>query len=161
MSALGLAAVAVAMAVGLAGTLLPFLPGLVLIWAAGLVYGLSAGFGTAGVVAFVVMSVLLVVGTAAQFVLPSWRGAARGAPASVLLAGAGLGVVGFFVVPVIGLPLGAVLGVLLAEYNRTQDWPRAWALTKQVVVGYGIGVLVEFGSGVLMILAWVAWLIAR
>nr|MBA3289934.1 DUF456 domain-containing protein [Actinomycetota bacterium] len=49
--------VAVAMAAGLVGTLLPLLPGLPIIWVAALVYGLLTEFGTAGWVAFALITV--------------------------------------------------------------------------------------------------------
>jgi uncharacterized protein YqgC (DUF456 family) len=160
MSALGIAAVGLVMAVGLVGSVLPFVPGLVLVWGAGLVYGFVAGFGTVGGVAFAVMTVLLLAGTLAQVVLPTRRGAARGASRGVLLAGALGGVVGFFVVPVLGLPLGAVAGVLVAEHQRSGDWARAWDLTKSVLVGFGLGALAEFAAGLAMIIAWVVWVVA-
>lgn len=157
MSTLGLVVVAAVMAIGLLGTVVPLLPGLALIWLAAVGYGLAAGFGVAGRVALAVMTVLLAAGTAAKYVLPHRYGAARGASRAALMSGAALAVVGFFVVPVVGLPLGAVLGVLLAEHHRTEDWPRAWRSTKAVVVGFGIGALAEMGAGVAMIGCWAVW----
>ena len=75
------------MAVGLFGTLLPLLPGLPIIWAAALVYGLAEGFDGAGLVSFVLITLLAVVGIIAGFVLPHRRVAAKGAPASTVAAG--------------------------------------------------------------------------
>ena len=145
------------MAVGLFGTLLPLLPGLPIIWAAALVYGLAEGFDGAGLVSFVLITLLAVVGIIAGFVLPHRRVSAKGAPASTVAAGVVLGMVGFFAIPVIGLVLGAVGGVLLAERARTGDWATAWTTTKELLVGFGIGVAVEFGAGIMMILCWVVW----
>jgi uncharacterized protein YqgC (DUF456 family) len=157
----GIGVVALVMAVGLAGTLLPFVPGLALIWAAGLVFGLVDGFGTVGALLFALMTVLLAAGTAARYVLPARCGAGRGVPTSTLLVGAAVGVIGFFVVPVVGLPLGAALGVLLAERRRTASWPSAWDRTRSVIVGFGLGALAEIAAGLAMVLAWVAWVVAR
>ena len=151
--------VAVAMAVGLVGTLLPLLPGLPIIWVAALVYGLLTDFGTAGWVAFGLITVLLVAGMVAGVVLPHRRVSAGGAPMTTVAAGVGLGIIGFFVIPVIGLPLGAVVGVLPAERARTQDWDVAWTSTKNLLVGFGIGVAVEFSAGVAMIGCWIAWVL--
>ena len=50
-----------------------------------------------------------------QYPLPGARIRAAGVPGRTLLAGGVLGIVGFFVVPVVGLLLGFVLGVYLAE----------------------------------------------
>jgi len=151
--------IGLAMAVGLIGTLLPLLPGLPIIWAAALVFGLAEGFDGAGAVAFTVITLLAVTGIVAGLVLPHRRVAARGAPASTVAAGVALGIIGFFVIPVVGLVVGAVGGVLLAERARSGDWATAWTTTKDLLVGFGIGVAVEFAAGVAMILCWVAWVL--
>jgi uncharacterized protein len=151
--------VALAMAVGLFGTLLPFVPGLPLIWGAALVYGLIEGFGPAGWVAMTVITLAAISGMAAKIVLPQRRASAGGAPRSTLIVGGIVGIIGFFVVPIVGLPLGAVAGVYLAEYWRTADPGTAWRSTKEVIVGFGIGTLLEMSAGVVMILVWVAWVL--
>jgi uncharacterized protein YqgC (DUF456 family) len=156
-----IALVALVMAVGLAGTVVPLLPGLLIIWAAALVYGLLAGFGTAGVAAFIVITTLLVVGTAAQFVMAHRSGAAGGAARSSLLLGGLAGIVGFFVIPFVGFFVGAVLGVLVAEQHRLGSWPAARQVTWAVVRGFGLGILVELGCGTLMVLTWIGWVLAN
>ena len=151
--------VGVAMVAGLFGTVIPFVPGLPLIWGAALVYGLNGGFDAAAWIAMIVITILLGIGVAAKIILPQRRLTESGAPRSTLLAGAVGAIVGFFVIPVVGMPVGGVAGVLVAEYGRTQDWSKAWVSTKAVVIGFGIGTLVEMTAGVAMILAWVAWVI--
>ena len=54
---------AVAMAIGLAGVVLPILPGLWLMWVAALAYGFFAGFGTPGLFAMVFISVVAIAAT--------------------------------------------------------------------------------------------------
>ncbi|MGH2819391.1 MAG: DUF456 domain-containing protein [Actinomycetota bacterium] len=153
------AVVAAVMVVGLFGTIAPLVPGLPVIWTAGLVYGVLAGFGSTGAVALSAMTLLMLAGAGAKLVLPHRRASAGGAPRSTLWIGLLGGVIGFFVLPVLGLPLGAVAGVLLAEYRRTGDWSLARASTKHVIVGFGIGALVEIGAGVAMIACWAAWVV--
>ncbi|MGH2698916.1 MAG: DUF456 domain-containing protein [Actinomycetota bacterium] len=153
--------IGLAMAVGLIGSLLPLLPGLPIIWAAAFVYGLIDGFGGEGTVAIVLITVLAVAGIAAGLVLPHRRVAARGAPATTVAIGVVLGIIGFFAIPVVGLVVGAVGGVLLAERARTGDWATAWTTTRDMLVGFGIGVAVEFAAGLAMILCWVAWLLLK
>ena len=151
--------VGLVMAAGLVGIVLPFIPGLPLIWGAALVYGLVEGFGTTGTVAMIVITLFLIGGVTAKIVVPQRRAAAGGAPNSTLAAGAVLGIVGFFTIPIVGLPLGAALGVLLAEYGRTGNWPAARRSTKEVIVGFGIGALLEMGAGIVMVGAWVVWVL--
>jgi uncharacterized protein len=150
---------AVVMALGLAGILVPGLPGLPVIWLAALGYGLAGRFGGPGVVAMTIITVLLAVGVTAKYVLASSRARTTGAPKSTILAGALCGFAGFFLVPVIGFVLGAVGGVLLAETRRLGSWARAWDSTREVVVGFGLGVLLEIAAGILMIVTWTIWVL--
>jgi uncharacterized protein YqgC (DUF456 family) len=150
-------AVGAAMLVGLFGTLLPLVPGLPLIWAAALVYGWNDGWDETAWISITLITLLMAGGIAAKIVLPQRRISQSGAPRSTLLAGALAGLVGFFVIPVVGLPLGAVAGVLVAEYRRTDDWSKAWVSTKGAIVGFGVGALVEVGAGLAMIVSWVVW----
>ncbi len=152
--------VAIVMAVGLVGVIVPFLPGLPLIWGAALAYGLLEGFGATGWIAFVVITLVMAGGMIAKIVLPKRRATASGAPNSTLAIASITGIIGFFLIPVVGLPLGAVAGVLGAEYRRTGDLDAAWRSTKQVIVGFGLGALFEMGAGLVMIITWVIWVLA-
>ena len=160
-SAVTIVTVGAAMAIGLLGILVPFVPGLPLIWAAALGFGLVEGFGSTGSVALIAISIVGLIGIAAAVALPARRAGVSGAPRSTLAAGTMGGLVGFFILPVIGFPIGAVIGVLIAEYNRTQQWDAAWASTKSVVVGFGIGILVQLAAGVIMIAIWLVWVLAK
>lgn len=159
MSGWGIALTAAVMVVGLVGTVIPVWPGLAVVWVAGLVYGIVAGFGVVGVVAFAIMTVLALAGTLATVVLPHRGGAARGAPTSSLLAGLLGAVIGAVVIPVLGLPLGALAGVWLAEMARLGDPDHAWSATLGVLRGFGLGALVEFTVGMTMIACWVLWVV--
>lgn len=159
MDGFGIFLIAAAMAVGLLGTLLPFLPGLPIVWAAALVYGLATDFRPIGRVMFVLITLVGVVGLVLGTVLPHRRAAAKGAPASTILAGIVLGLVGFFVIPIVGLPIGAGLGVMLAERRRLGSWDRAWAAMRELLIGFGIGAAVQFGAGVVMIEIWIVWVL--
>jgi uncharacterized protein YqgC (DUF456 family) len=154
---LAVAATAVAMAVGLVGVVVPLLPGLSLIWAAALAYGLLTGFGATGWVAFTLITLLGAGAVGLKFILPQRRGRASGAPTSTLLVGAAAGVAGFFLVPVVGLILGAILGVFGAEWLRTGERAAAWRSTAGVVVGIGLATALELGAAVAMIFVWAAW----
>ena len=151
--------VAVAMAVGVVGTVVPAVPGLALVWAAALVYGLSAGFGVAGTVAFTAISILAIAGGVVGWVVPQ-RAAARGGagPWSMWL-GAVLGVVGFFVVPVVGVALGGVVGVFLGEAVRTRDATAAWRATIETLKGFGVAGAAQVLVGIAMVAVWIAWVV--
>ena len=149
--------IAMAMAVGAVGTVVPLLPGLALIWAAGLVYGLAGGFGGAGVAAMVVMTVLLVAATIAGWVVPTRRAGGAGASRHSVWLGVGAAVVGFFVVPVVGLPLGGVVGIYVGEHLRTRDPRAAWATTRATIAGFGVAALLQLAAALAMVTVWVVW----
>lgn len=159
MDAFGIALLALAMLAGVIGTLLPLLPGLPIVWGAALVYGLAAGFGGVGTVAFGLITVIAALGMVAAFTLPHRRVAAAGVPRSTVIAGLVGGIIGFFVIPVIGLPLGAIAAVMAKETARTSDTAAAWATTKNMIVGFGVGVLVELAAALAVVTIWVAWVL--
>ncbi|MCD4527310.1 DUF456 domain-containing protein [Nocardioides sp. cx-173] len=145
--------VAVAIAVGLAGILVPVLPGSILILGAVLVWAVEVGSGLAWTV-FAVVTVLLVLGGIVKYVVPGRRLKTAGVPASTQWAGAGLAIVGFFVVPVVGIFLGFVLGIYLAELRRVGS-ARAWPSTTHALRAVGLSVLIELTAGVLAAGTWV------
>ena len=160
MSGWGIALVAAAMAVGLVGTVIPVMPGLVIMWAAALVYGLVVGFGVLGVVAFGLISALLVGGILISYLVPHRAGVRGGVPRTSLRLGIAGAIVGFFVIPVLGLPIGGVLGVMAGEYQRLGDSAAAWRTTRTVVVGFIQAALVEVMTGIAILCVWVGWVIA-
>ena len=149
--------VAAAMAVGVAGTVVPFVPGLGLVWLAALGYGLAAGFGVAGFIAFLIITALAVGGIAAGVVLPHRAARGGGATSLSLTLGAAMAVIGFFVVPVIGLPLGGVLGIFVGEMLRTRDVSIAWRATSATLKGFGLGTLAQVAFGLVMVSVWSIW----
>jgi uncharacterized protein YqgC (DUF456 family) len=154
------ALVAVAMVVGLVGTVLPVVPGLVLIAGAAAVYGLVEGFGTVGWVAMSLIALLGIAGTAAGAALPQRAAAGAGtARSSMALAVVGA-VAGAFLIPVVGMPIGGALGIYLGERLRPVSHQQAWRSTVATVKGFGLATLVQLGAGVVMVLTWVAWVVA-
>ncbi len=143
------------MLVGLLGVVVPVLPGLLLVWVAGLAWAWLDGGGAArwGVVA--VMTVVLGTGTVLKYALPARSASVSGAPRSTVLLGALGAVVGFVVIPFVGLVVGGVGAVYLAELRRLGDAGAAWRSTRAVLVGVGIGMLVELTAGFVAVAVWV------
>ncbi|TCJ30904.1 DUF456 domain-containing protein [Nocardioides jejuensis] len=138
-------------AVGLVGILVPVLPGTLVILASTLVWAIVLG-EPAGWAVLAVVAVLSGLGMFLQYAVPGRRLKAAGVPGTTLLLGAVVGIVGFFVVPVIGLPLGFVLGVFLAESRRLG--PNAarsstWSALKAV----GLSMLIEFSFALVSVTA--------
>ena len=146
------------MLVGLAGVVVPLLPGTALILAAGIAWAvLVVDSGSTRWVVVGVMGLLFLAGLVLKYALPGRHLAGR-LPRRTLLLGAGGAVLGFFLLPPLGLLIGGVLGVYLAEAQR--DRVGAWASTVQVLKAIGLGVLAELSAGVLMVAAWLVGLLA-
>lgn len=148
---------AVVMVVGLIGVVIPVVPGLVVIWAAALAYGFLVGFGWVGGVVMVVLTVALAISLVCGVLLP--KRAADGAGVSGWAqVGAVVGaVVGLFSIPFVGLPVGALVGVVAVEYGDKRNWPDAWRSTRAVAKGFGISAAIDFSLGSVMIACWSAW----
>lgn len=154
MSTGGLILVAMAIAVGLAGILVPLLPGTLLVWAAIAVWAYIEHTTVSWVVLGVATAVLGA-GILVKYLWPARRMRAADVNGRTLAAGAVLGVVGFFVIPVAGLLVGFVLGVYLAELVQRRDQRRAWASTVHAVKGVALSVGVELAAALLAAAAWV------
>ena len=146
--------VGLAVAAGLVGILVPVLPGSVLVLAAILVWALEVSSPT-GWAVLGVATLLLGLGAVVKYAVPGRHLQTQGIPRGTLVAGALLGVVGFFVVPVVGLVLGFVLGVYVAEVQRVGRG-RAWPSTRAALRAVGLSVLIELAAGLLAALTWVA-----
>ncbi len=155
MSAGGIVLVAVAIAVGLAGILVPLLPGTLLVWAAIAVWAVAVR-GTESWAVLGIVTVILGAGVLVKYLWPARRMRAAEVGGRTLAAGAVLGIIGFFVIPVAGLLVGFVAGVYLAELLQRRDQRRAWASTVHAVKGVALSVGVELTAALLATAVWVA-----
>lgn len=145
--------VGLVIAAGLVGVVVQVLPGSVLIVGAIAVWAVATGGGLAwAVLAFAVV----VLGGAAvgKYLLAGRHLRRSDVPNSTLVWGGVAGVVGFFVVPVVGLVLGFVLGVYLAEYARRRDAAAARPATVAALKATGITILVELAGALLAAGSW-------
>ena len=144
--------VALAIAVGLVGVVVPVLPGALLVLGAILVWAWDGGSST-GWVVFAVATSFIALGSIVKYVVPGRRLKEHGIPGSTLVLGGLIGVVGFFVIPVIGLVIGFVLGVYLAELRRLGS-TAAWPATKHAVRAVGVSILIELAATLLAAATW-------
>ncbi len=140
--------------IGLAGIVVPFLPGLLLIWAGVLVWALAHPSVT-GWVALGVASGITAIGWAVTLVLPGRRLRASGVPWITIAVGSAAGIAGFFVIPVVGLFLGFVVGVYLAERVRLTDHGAAWTSSRAALTAVGWSIAIELATGLLVTATWV------
>nr|WP_246210013.1 DUF456 domain-containing protein [Nocardioides piscis] len=61
---------------------------------------------------------------------------------------------GFFVIPVVGLFIGFVLGVYAAEHRRLGS-AAAWPATKHALKAVGLSILIELAAAMLAVATWI------
>jgi uncharacterized protein len=153
MSSVGVLLVALAIAVGLVGIVVPLLPGMLLVYGAILVWAVVE-HTIASRVTLGIVTVVVAASTAIKYLWPVRRMRSAEVATTTLLAGAALGIVGFFVIPLFGLVIGFVLGVYLAELLRRRDHRRAWASTVHAVKGVALSVGVELTGALAAAMIW-------
>jgi uncharacterized protein YqgC (DUF456 family) len=183
-----LVATLIAMFVGLAGSVLPALPGVTLIFISALVYAFFTGFEVVGGLVLGLLALFAVLALVADFVGTSYGarrfgasnwGTAGGAIGGIL--GALVGLLFLGIGSLFGLILGSVGGVFLGEYLRRRrhgtpdqgtdgprvrparaegnDWRRTGRAAGGVFVGYLIGAAAQGVLGLLSVIVFVLALI--
>ena len=145
---------AVLVVVGIVGIVLPVLPGLVLVVAGVAVWAVPRGDAVAWTVLGIVVAIVLI-GSVVKYLVPGRALRDSGVPGRTIAAGAVLGVIGFFVIPVVGLFIGFVLGVYLAELARLGGGGAAWPSTRRALAAVGWSVVIEMATGLLAAAVWV------
>jgi uncharacterized protein YqgC (DUF456 family) len=156
MSDAGLVLVGLAIAVGVVGVVVPVLPGALLAWAAIVVWALSVGSATAWVV-LAVATLSIGLAQVVKVLVPGRRLRDAGVPRASILVGVALAVVGFFLVPIVGLFIGFPLGVYLQERRRLGRHEPAWRSTDAALRAIGLSIVIELAA---TLVATGAWLVA-
>lgn len=141
MPLIGELVVAVVIFIGLCGVVLPVLPGLILILAAIGVWAFVVG-GSAWFV-FAVAAGFLGAAALVKYLVANKSMKNSGVPGRTVIAGGLLGIVGFFVIPVIGLIIGFVLGAFLAEWYRGKNVQAGWRGAVAATKAAGIAMIIE------------------
>jgi uncharacterized protein YqgC (DUF456 family) len=127
-------------------SLIPFIPGPALLWGVSLAFGILDNFNRLPVLAFLIMTFLMVAGSTTDFWMPllgmKGRGATLGSTlASIVGALAGT----FFIpIPVLGTLAGAMTGALAAEFLYAADTRRSMRVAGMALESYILSIFVEF-----------------
>jgi uncharacterized protein YqgC (DUF456 family) len=153
------------MVLGLLSLLTNLVPGLVIIWAGALVYGIyevaTQTYTVGGIILFVLITGLMAFGSVVDNILMG--ATAKEAGASWLAIGISMlaGILGSFIpflFPFGGL-ICALAALFIVEVIRLKNWQKAVHSAKSMMVGCGFSVLARFGIGILMILFYLIWVV--
>jgi len=143
--------------VGLAGLLLPALPGAPLIFLGALAVAWADGFARIGVAELLVLGGLAIVISAVDF-LASIVGAKRFGSSRWGLAGAFAGLLIGLPFGLAGLVAGPVAGAVLAEVLVDSDLRRAGRVGVGTLIGFVLGTALKYALAIVMVaLATVFW----
>lgn len=136
--------------VGLAGTLLPVMPGAPLIWVGMLVYGLIAGFDNLGILFFLIQALLALAVMGVDYLFAA-LGSRYFGGSKAALWGAALGLlVGIFFFPV-GLLIGPFLGAALADLLFMKRTDQAIKTGIGASIGFWTALPIKLGLEAVMI----------
>jgi len=149
--------------VGLIGSILPILPGPLLIWLGAMLWAWTDGFRAVGWPTLVALGLLAVLAWVSDLILAtvgtrkagaSWKavvGAIIGGIAGAILLSGVIPVIG----TVLGTIVGALIGILLAEYYDKRDWGRAYQASKGYIFGSVAARVLEVLLSLLMVAVFV------
>lgn len=146
------------MLIGLMFTMIPPIPGTVIMWGAAIFYGLVLGWDKLGWISFSLLTILMIIGAVVDIAAGHVGAKMGGASCLAITVGAVLGFILGIVASLIGTPIlgclagliGMVAGVLWIEWRRNNDWDRAVKATKGYIAGSAAGIMARVTSGVLM-----------
>ena len=150
--------VGLAIAIGLVGVVVPVVPGALLVWAAIVVWGIAVGTATGWTVVTAATAVIAA-GQVVKYTIPKKQLKTQGVPNRSLVIGGLVAIVGFFIVPVVGLLVGFVVGIYASELQRVGG-RMAWPSTKAALRAVGVSMLLELASVLVASAAWIIGVVA-
>lgn len=152
----------VAMVGGLLLSLLPFLPGPLLLWGISLVYAILTNFQNVTVLSMIVITILMIVATSKDIWMPIIGMKTYGVSCSSALGMSVGGLVGTFVIPIpiLGTLLGAIVGAVLMELLNAGEMSRALRAGGVAFKAFILGIITEFGFNLLIVAVFFASVLA-
>lgn len=148
---------------GLIGSVLPVLPGPLLIWLGAFLWAWAHGFDAVGWPTLLLLGVLTMVAWGSDLLLTLLIGRKIGTSWKALFGAIAGGLIGgiFFGgwIPVIGTVVatiaGGVIGIVLVEYVDKRNWQAAWRASKGFIASFALSNALEATLAILMIVIFV------
>lgn len=136
--------------VGLAGTVLPVLPGTVLVWGGIVLAAWIDDFTRVGMTTVVVITVLAVLAWALDYVA-GLLGARKAGASRLALLGAAVGTVLGLFMGLVGVFFMPLVGAAVGEYLARRDQTRAVKVGVATWVGIMLGLIAKVGLAFIMV----------
>jgi uncharacterized protein YqgC (DUF456 family) len=149
------------MIVALFASIIPFLPGPILVWGIGLAAAYLTNFERVTPVASIVMTLLMLAGATTPYWLPFFGVRDEGLSCLGAVGSIIGGLLGTFLIPIpiLGTIIGSIIGTLLVEFARIREMRRALRAGQIAFRMYMIGILVDmtFSLVIIIVFAVSAW----
>lgn len=132
----------------LVGTLIPIIPGVLLMWLIVFIYALVDGFTAVSTASFITISLIALFTGTSDIWLVLLGAKKGGASLRSMLVGMAGAVVGSFAFPIVGTIAGYIAGVLLGEYWEHGDWEIAKKAGFGSLAGWGVATVIQFIGGI-------------
>jgi hypothetical protein len=151
-------AVVLLFALGLAGTLVPVLPGTPLILLGAAIHAIATGWDPIGPGRLAILGVLAGLGVALSY-LAGGLGARGFGASRWAVVGAVIGAVLGVAFAPLGLLVGPVVGAVAGELVRTRQLAGSLKSGLGALIGLAVGAAMQFGLGLVMVglFAWWVW----
>ena len=141
----------VLMVTGLAGVVLPFLPGIPLVWIGLFIFASATGFKLISLATVLIFLVLTIALTALDFLAPM-IGAKKYQASKWGILGSFLGaIIGIFTLGIWGIILGPFLGALTGELIAGKGKNQAFKSALGAFLGFILGTLVRLIAALIML----------
>jgi uncharacterized protein len=138
------------MLLGLAGTILPVLPGIALIYAGYLVYGLLTSWHTYGAPTMVLWGAITLLSLIMDH-YGAMYGARRTGSSILAIWGSFIGaIIGIMLFQVAGLIVGTFAGAVIGDFMAGRSIGQAFRSGKAALIGFLAGTLVKIVIGLIM-----------
>jgi uncharacterized protein YqgC (DUF456 family) len=117
----------------------------------GLVVAISEGFERITVLAVILMTIFMILGSTTDLWLRALGMRSRGGSCWGTLGSLVGGLLGTMVMPIVGTLIGAVIGALVVEFMRLGEINQAMEAGKSVIEMFILGMIVEFSLSVMII----------
>jgi uncharacterized protein len=152
--------VALLMLAGLAGAVLPMLPGTPLILAGALIYAFATDFATIGFGRLALLTVLAVISSALEYVAGA-LGARRSGGGRGAVVGALIGAVVGLAWPPFGLLVGPIAGAIAGDFVRTRQLGPSVRTGVGTALGMLAGIVAHVALALVMVALFLWWAAER
>lgn len=146
------------MVLGIIGTIFPVIPGLILVWLSLLAYVAVAGFQAVGVPAFILLTLLAIVGVTGDLWLPLLGAKVTGTSNAGIWWGILGSLIGFISLNLVGAIIGYIAGTLIGEYRQQGNWQAAIKATVSGLASIGISKLIQLGASLIILISFL-WMV--